>query len=109
LLATLALALLGALAFKHAAAMITMVTMVIAWAVFCAGLGLRGPAAMTRTLSVPPALTTLASGFLMFMALVLSAIGTQIAGFLLPYGMLPVALLMMAMIIVSLRLQKNIS
>ena len=30
------------------------------------------------------------------------------AGFLLPYGMLPVALLMMAMIVVSLRLQKNV-
>jgi MFS family permease len=108
LLATLALALLGALAFRHAAAMTTMIAMIIAWAVFCAGLGLRGPAAMTRTLSVPPALTTLASGFLMFMALVLSGIGTQIAGFLLPYGMLPVALLMMAMIVVSLQLQKNI-
>jgi MFS family permease len=102
LLATLALALLGAMAFRHAPAMI------IAWAVFCAGLGLRGPAAMTRTLSVPPALTSLASGFLMFMALVLSGIGTQIAGFLLPYGMLPVALLMMAMIIVSLLLQKDV-
>jgi MFS family permease len=100
LLATLALALLGLLAFKHAAAMI------IAWAVFCGGLGLRGPAAMTRALSVPPALTSLASGFLMFLALILSGIGTQIAGFLLPYGMLPVALLMAAMTALSLRLHK---
>jgi predicted MFS family arabinose efflux permease len=100
-LATLALALLGALAFRHAAAMI------VAWMVFCAGLGLRGPAAMTRTLSVPPALTSLASGFLMFLALVLAGVGTQIAGFLLHYGMLPVALLMAAMTLASLLLQKN--
>jgi MFS family permease len=100
LLATLALALLGLLAFRHAAAMI------IAWAMFCAGLGLRGPAAMTQALSVPPALTSLASGFLMFLALILSGIGTQIAGFLLPYGMLPVALLMAAMMALSLRLHK---
>jgi MFS family permease len=100
LLAALALALLGALALRHA------VPMIAAWAVFCAGLGLRGPAAMTRTLSVPPALTSLASGFLMFLALILSGIGTQIAGFLLRYGMLPVALLMAAMMLVSLCLQK---
>jgi MFS family permease len=102
LLATLALALLGLLAFKHAAVMI------IVWAVFCAGLGLRGPAAMTQALSVPPALTSLASGFLMFLALILSGIGTQIAGFLLPYGLLPVALLMAVMLALSLQLHKSL-
>lgn len=100
LLASLGLVLLGALAFRHAAAMIAL------WAVFCAGLGLRGPSAMTRTLSVPPELTSLASGFLMFLAMILAGIGTQIAGFLLRYGMLPVALLMTAMTLASLLLQK---
>ena len=81
--------------------------MIAAWMLFCAGFGLRGPAAMTRSLTVPPALTSMASGFVMFLALVLSAIGTEIAGFLLHYGMLPVALLMTAMIACSLLLPKK--
>jgi hypothetical protein len=74
---------------------------------FCAGLGLRGPSTVTRALSVPKSLTSLASGFLMFLALTLSGVGTQIAGFLLHRGLLPVALLVAAMILASMVLQKD--
>ncbi|MEA9982621.1 MFS transporter [Herbaspirillum sp. RTI4] len=77
------------------------------WAIFCAGLGLRGPATMTRALSVPHSMTSLASGFLMFLALFLSGVGTQLAGFFLSYGMYPVALLMLVMIVGSLYLQRG--
>src|SRR5450830_52245 len=81
--------------------------LVLCWMLFCAGLGLRGPSTVTRALSVPKSLTSLASGFLMFLALTLSGIGTQIAGFLLHFGLLPVALLVAAMIVASMLLQKD--
>jgi len=92
---------LGVLDERHVAPLI------VCWMLFCAGLGLRGPSTVTRALSVPKSLTSLASGFLMFLALTLSGVGTQIAGFLLHRGLLPVALLVAAMILASMVLQKD--
>ena len=92
---------LGLLDVRHVAPLIAC------WMLFCGGLGLRGPSTVTRALSVPKSLTSLASGFLMFLALTLSGIGTQIAGFLLHDGLLPVALLVAAMILASMVLQKD--
>src|SRR5450830_148991 len=92
---------LGLLDLRHVAPLIAC------WMLFCGGLGLRGPSTVTRALSVPKSLTSLASGFLMFLALALAGIGTQIAGFLLHGGLLPVASLVAAMILISMVLQKD--
>ncbi|WP_051516652.1 MFS transporter [Herbaspirillum sp. RV1423] len=101
LLSVAGLIALGLLDQRHVAPLI------LCWMLFCAGLGLRGPSTVTRALSVPKSLTSLASGFLMFLALTLSGIGTQLAGFLLHRGLLPVALLVAAMILASLLLQRD--
>lgn len=84
-----------------------IVSLIGCWMVFCAGLGLRGPSTVTRALSVPSSQTSLASGFLMFLALTLSGLGTQLAAFALSFGLLPVALLVAAMILASLLLQRD--
>ena len=100
LLAVVGLVVLGYLSIRQLAPLI------LCWMLFCCGLGLRGPVTVTRALSVPKSLTSLASGFLMFMALTLSGIGTQLAGFLLHGGLLPLALQITGMILLSILLQK---
>lgn len=84
-----------------------MTPLILCWVLFCGGLGLRGPATITQALSVPASQTSLASGFLMFLALTLSGIGTQLAAFMLSSGLLRPALLVAVMIVASLLLQHD--
>lgn len=61
------------------------------WALFCAGLGMRGPLIMTRALSVAHELAGKASGVLMFLAFAISALATILVAPLL-HGFLPLAI-----------------
>lgn len=91
---------MGVFSYRSAAAMVFF------WILFCAGIGLRAPATMTRALSTPSHLTALASGLLMFTTLMTTSLSVQLAGFLLAGGFLPVALLMLILIMASLLLQQ---
>jgi len=72
------------------------------WMLFCAGLGLRGPATMTRALTVPPALMGRASGLLMFMVLGASGIAVQALAPTLHRGLWPVALALSGLSVLSI-------
>ncbi|RCS25796.1 MFS transporter [Phyllobacterium salinisoli] len=67
--------------------------LIAAWVLFCAALGLRGPATMVRALDVAPEIVGRASGLLMFLALGLAAGGTQLVAPFLSGGLMPVALI----------------
>lgn len=97
LTSTLLMLVTGLVGPAHASPVVLVVAIIVAWSLYCGGFGVAGPAAMTRALSVPPALTSLASGFLMFLALALAGAAIQAAGFLLRYGLWPAALLFSAM------------
>lgn len=72
-----------------------------AWAVFCAGLGMRGPSTMARALSAGSALAGKASGLLMFLAFAVSSVATMLVAPLLEDGLLLLALVMSAMVLAS--------
>jgi predicted MFS family arabinose efflux permease len=61
------------------------------WSLFCAALGLRGPATMAQALTVQPELVGRAAGLMMFLALGFAAAGTQLVAPFLTGGLLPVA------------------
>jgi MFS family permease len=79
------------------------------WALFCAGLGMRGPLTMTRALSVAHELAGKASGVLMFLAFAISALATILVAPLL-HGFLPLAiglsLMTLTSVLTFLRMRK---
>jgi MFS family permease len=75
--------------------------LIACWVVFCAGLGVRAPALMVQALSVTHELAGKASGLLMFMAFSLSSLATMSIAPLLAYGLLPVALGLTLLSIIS--------
>ena len=87
ILATVAMIALALMDDRSAAALIGT------WILFCAALGLRGPATMARALDVKPSAVGRASGLLMFLALGLAAVGTQLVAPFLLGGLMPVALI----------------
>ena len=75
--------------------------LITCWVVFCIGLGVRAPALMVQALSVTHELAGKASGLLMFLAFSLSALATMAMAPLLDHGLLPVALGLTLLSIVS--------
>jgi predicted MFS family arabinose efflux permease len=71
------------------------------WALFCAALGLRGPATMAQALAVQPELVGRAAELMMFLALGLAAAGTQLVAPFLTGGLLPVAWMCVAFTMAS--------
>jgi DHA1 family bicyclomycin/chloramphenicol resistance-like MFS transporter len=57
---------------------ISFVAIAIFWCVFCAALAIRGPAAFSEALSVPPAQMGRASAILVLAILLAGAVGTQV-------------------------------
>jgi len=83
------------------AALATLAWLVAAWALFCAGLGVRGPATMSRALSLAHEHAGKAAGLLMFCAFALCAAATLGVAPFLKHGLLPVAVLLTAMAALS--------
>lgn len=79
----------------------SMVAICLAWALFCCGLGLRGPPSMSRALSLVHDGHGKAAGLLMFAAFTATSLATMAVAPWLKYGLLPVALLLTALIAVS--------
>lgn len=73
-----------------AADMRSFTGLTVAWVLYCAGLGLRGPVTMTLALTVAHELAGKASGMLMFFAFAVSAIATILVAPLLD-SLLPLA------------------
>lgn len=77
------------------------------WCLFCIGLGLRAASTLTQALTVSSRLTSRASGMLMCLTLLFTGAAIAIAGFLLDGGLLPIAILMAGMIVMSALLHKK--
>ncbi|UGQ45673.1 MFS transporter [Massilia endophytica] len=72
-----------------------------AWALFCCGLGVRGPSTMSRALSLAHEHAGKAAGLLMFLAFAATSGATMAAAPLLERGLLPVALLLTVLVLLS--------
>ncbi|HEY5801154.1 MAG TPA: MFS transporter, partial [Burkholderiaceae bacterium] len=71
------------------------------WALFCAGLGVRGPVVMTRALTAAGGDAAKGSGLLMFMAFSIAALATLLVAPSLAGGMLPLGGALLAMTALS--------
>lgn len=79
----------------------SMVAVCVAWVLFCWGLGMRGPASMSRALSLVRDGHGKAAGLLMFAAFATTSLATMAVAPWLEYGLLPVALLLTGMVAAS--------
>jgi MFS family permease len=79
----------------------SMVAACVAWALFCWGLGLRGPSSMSRALSQVRDGHGKAVGVLMFAAFTATSLATMSVAPWLEYGLLPVALLLTGLVAAS--------
>ena len=75
--------------------------LITGWVIFCIGLGVRAPALMVQALTVTHELAGKAAGLLMFLAFSLSSLATMLIAPWLEYGLLPVALGLTALSVVS--------
>src|SRR5262249_43605034 len=71
------------------------------WCCFCAGLGLRGPTLMAKSLSSAGSHSGQASGLLMFLAFGLSSAATAAVAPFLAHGLLPAACFLLGMTLLS--------
>lgn len=76
--------------------------LIAAWAVFCGGLGLRGPSLMSRTLSLAVGNPGKAAGVVMTAAFGATALATMAVAPFLAGGLLPVALGMGMLVLASI-------
>jgi MFS family permease len=79
----------------------SLTALVFAWVLFCYGLGLRGPSSMSRALSLVSDGHGKAAGVFMFTAFAGTSLATMAVAPFLEYGLLPVAVLLMALVIAS--------
>jgi predicted MFS family arabinose efflux permease len=79
----------------------SLTALVFAWVLFCYGLGLRGPSSMSRALSLVSDGHGTAAGVFMFTAFAGTSLATMAVAPFLEYGLLPVAVLLMALVIAS--------
>ncbi|HEY8607884.1 MAG TPA: MFS transporter [Noviherbaspirillum sp.] len=99
---TLAQACAGAVMLACAAADFrSMAGLCVAWAMFCWGLGMRGPSSMSRALSLVRGGHGKAAGLLMFSAFAATSVATMAVAPWLEHGLLPVALLLTALVAAS--------
>jgi DHA1 family bicyclomycin/chloramphenicol resistance-like MFS transporter len=98
--------LLCALALACAwAGVLHFVGLVVLWGAFCGALAVRGPAAFSLALDVPPALMGRASALLVLLLLIAGALGTQgVAPFMDGRSAVPIAATLVAMCALSLAL-----
>lgn len=79
----------------------SMTALVVAWMLFCYGLGLRGPSSMSRALSLVGEGHGKAAGVLMFAAFAGTSLATMAVAPFLEYGLMPVAVLLLALVAAS--------
>jgi len=79
----------------------SIIGLIICWALFCCGLGVRGPSTMSRALSLAQQHAGKAAGLLMFLAFAATSAATMAAAPLLERGLLPVALLLAVLVLAS--------
>jgi MFS transporter, DHA1 family, multidrug resistance protein len=79
----------------------SMTALVIAWVLFCYGLGLRGPSSMSRALSLATEGHGKAAGVMMFIAFAGTSLATMAAAPFLEYGLMPLALLLLGLVVAS--------
>jgi len=79
----------------------SIVALCMVWALFCWGLGVRGPSSMSRALSLVRDGHGKAAGLLMFAAFSATSIATMAVAPWLGHGLLPVALLLTGLVIAS--------
>jgi DHA1 family bicyclomycin/chloramphenicol resistance-like MFS transporter len=82
----------------------SLALLIAAWAVFCGGLGLRGPALMARALSLAVGNPGKAAGLVMTAAFGMTALATMAVAPFLAAGLLPVALGVAVLILSSMLL-----
>lgn len=92
-----------------AAELRSMAALGVAWALFCWGLGLRGPALMARALSLVRDGHGKAAGMMMFVAFATTSLVTMLVAPWLEYGLLPVALLLVGLVAVSAALVPDLT
>jgi DHA1 family bicyclomycin/chloramphenicol resistance-like MFS transporter len=85
----------------------SLIAMIVCWALFCCGLGVRGPATMSRALSLAQQHAGKAAGLLMFLAFAATSAATMAAAPLLERGLLPVALLLTGLVLASAALVRT--
>jgi MFS transporter, DHA1 family, multidrug resistance protein len=99
------IALCAALLAGSAVATPSFVGLALFWFAFCAALALRGPAAFSEALRVPPAQMGRASAMLVLLLLIAGALGIQgVAPFIAGPSVAPLAGAMLAMTVASLAL-----
>jgi DHA1 family bicyclomycin/chloramphenicol resistance-like MFS transporter len=79
----------------------SLAALIAGWVLFCAGLGVRGPATMSRALSLAAPHAGKAAGMLMFLAFAAAAAATMAVAPRLGQGLLPVAVALCALIALS--------
>lgn len=79
----------------------SMAALCVAWALFCWGLGVRGPSSMSRALSLVSDGHGKAAGLLMFAAFAATSLATMAVAPWLEHGLLPVALLLTGLVAAS--------
>jgi predicted MFS family arabinose efflux permease len=79
----------------------SMTALIIAWVLFCYGLGLRGPSSMSRALSLATEGHGKAAGVLMFTAFAGTSLATMAVAPFLELGLLPVAGLLLVLVVAS--------
>src|SRR5262249_30263532 len=82
----------------------SMVALIVAWVLFCFGLGLRGPSSMSRALSLITEGHGKAAGVMMFTAFAATSLATMAVAPFLVHGLLPIALLMLLLVAASVLL-----
>lgn len=79
----------------------SMTALCLAWALFCWGLGMRGPSSMSRALSLVHDGHGKAAGLLMFAAFAATSLATMAVAPWLEYGLWPVAALLTGLVAAS--------
>ncbi|HEX8612815.1 MAG TPA: MFS transporter [Telluria sp.] len=82
----------------------SLAALIAAWAVFCGGLGLRGPSLMSRSLSLAAGNPGKAAGVVMTAAFGMTALATMAVAPFLAGGLLPVALGVAVLVLSSMLL-----